>query len=118
MTNMTQIKNSGPSPEPRRGPDGHGRSSHGVEACPKSGDRATLSARWCPFPFGTAQQVANSSREGTTRTRFRLGASISQPLSEFALLGSMDLAYKLPHAARSQLSRPPRSNGAHPVGLP
>jgi len=53
-----------------------------------------------PLPArGTAQQVANSSREGTTRRRFRLGGRISQPLSEFALLGSMDLPFKLPHTA-------------------
>ena len=72
-----------------------------------------------PLPArGTAQQVANSSREGTTRRRFRLGGRISQPLSEFALLGSMDLVFKLPHTARSQLSRPPRSNGAQLGGPP
>src|SRR6516162_8315235 len=72
-----------------------------------------------PLPArGTAQQVANSSREGTTRRRFRLGGRISQPLPEFALLGSMDLPFKLPHTARSQLSRPPRFNGAQLGGLP
>jgi hypothetical protein len=46
---------------------------------------------------GTAQQVANSSRAGTTRRRFRPSWRISQPLSEFALLGSRDPASKLPH---------------------
>jgi hypothetical protein len=56
---------------------------------------------------GTAQQVANSSHEGTTRRRFRPSKRISQLLSEFALLGSMDPASKLPHTARSQPPRGP-----------
>jgi hypothetical protein len=73
--------------------------------------RSRLALRWsglvCPeVPArGTAQQVANSSREGTTRRRFRPSRRISQPLSEFALV---DPASNLPHTARSQ---PPQARG-------
>jgi hypothetical protein len=67
--------------------------------------RSHLALRWSGLVWpevparGTAQQVANSSREGTTRRRFRPSRRISQPLSEFALLGSMDPASNLPHTA-------------------
>jgi hypothetical protein len=71
--------------------------------------RSHLALSWCGlvcpvFPIclpapGSGQRAANSSREGTARRRFRPSWRISQLLSEFALLGSMDLASKVPHTS-------------------